>query len=122
MIWCCQVSDAEINVFVLKMEGYSYRQLTDIHFVYGFCNGRALAAMQEYQRRFPNRRVPNRRVFENVHRNLAEHGSFRRSRGQGRPLGNYDMENALILIENDPTRSIRTVSRMLNIPRTIVST
>ena len=35
----------------------------DIHFVYGFCNGNALAAVEEYRRHFPDRRIPSRRVY-----------------------------------------------------------
>ena len=31
-----------------------------MHFVYGFCNGYARAAVEEYQRRFPDRRIPSR--------------------------------------------------------------
>ncbi|EZA47505.1 hypothetical protein X777_15498 [Ooceraea biroi] len=39
---------------------FSNEEYTDIHFVYGFCDGNARAAVREYQCRFPNRRVPDR--------------------------------------------------------------
>ncbi|EZA50773.1 hypothetical protein X777_10823 [Ooceraea biroi] len=39
---------------------FQMRNTLDIHFVYGFCDGNARAAVREYQRRFPNRRVPDR--------------------------------------------------------------
>ncbi|EZA55032.1 hypothetical protein X777_04496 [Ooceraea biroi] len=39
---------------------FSNEEYTDIHFVYGFCDGNARAAVREYQRRFPNRRAPDR--------------------------------------------------------------
>ena len=39
----------------------------DMHFVYGFCNGNARAAVEEYQRRFPDRRIPSRSVFMRIH-------------------------------------------------------
>ncbi|EZA52544.1 hypothetical protein X777_08023 [Ooceraea biroi] len=39
---------------------FSNEEYTDIHFVYGFCEGNARAAVREYQCRFPNRRVPDR--------------------------------------------------------------
>lgn len=42
---------------------FTNAEYADIHFVYGFCNGNANAAVQEYRRRFPNRRIPNDRVF-----------------------------------------------------------
>jgi len=41
-------------------------------FVYGFCNGNALAACREYSLRFPNRRVPGSKVFFSVYNKLHE--------------------------------------------------
>jgi len=38
---------------------FSHVEYRDMHFVYGFCNGNAHAAVEEYQRRFPNRRIPS---------------------------------------------------------------
>ena len=38
-----------------------------MHFVYGFCNGNARAYVEEYQRRFPDRRIPSRGVFTHIH-------------------------------------------------------
>ena len=32
---------------------FSHVEYCDIHFVYGFCDGNARAAVEEYQRRFP---------------------------------------------------------------------
>ena len=45
-----------------------------MHFVYGFCNGNARAAVEEYQRRFPDRRIPSRRVFTRIHQTLHDTG------------------------------------------------
>jgi len=47
-----------------------------MHFVYGFCDGNALAAVQEYQRRFPDRRIPSRIVFTRIHQTLRDIGSL----------------------------------------------
>lgn len=102
------------------MQNFSNQELADIHFVYGFCNGSALAAVNEYRRRYPNRNIPGRRTFTTVHRNLTETGSFRRLHGQGRPLGNYNLEYALNRIEENPQIGIRPLSRDVNIPRSIV--
>ncbi|KAJ8963856.1 hypothetical protein NQ317_004702 [Molorchus minor] len=102
------------------MENFSHRELADIHFIYGFCNGNAVAAVREYGRRFPQRRVPERRIFVRVHRNLMENGSFRRLRGQGRPVGNYNNELVLDQIQENPQINIRTLSRNMHIPRTTV--
>ena len=43
-----------------------------MHFVYGFCNGNARAAVEEYQRRFSDRRIPSRGVFTFVHQTMRE--------------------------------------------------
>ena len=32
---------------------FSHVEYCDMHFVYGFCNGNAHAAVEEYQKRFP---------------------------------------------------------------------
>lgn len=39
-------------------------EYADIHFVYQFCDGNDNHLVQEYRRRYPNRRQPTRRVFE----------------------------------------------------------
>jgi hypothetical protein len=36
---------------------FSYVEYCDMHFVYGFCDGNTQAAVEEYQRRFPDRRT-----------------------------------------------------------------
>lgn len=102
------------------MPRFTDREMTDMHFVYGFCNGSALAAVREYRRRFPNRRVPGRRLFASIHRNLSNHGNFKRLQGAGRPRGNHDMDMVLNHFENDPQISIRRVSEIVNIPRSTV--
>ena len=45
-----------------------------MHFVYGFCDGNARAAVEEYQRRFPDRRIPYRGVFTCIHQTMRETG------------------------------------------------
>lgn len=108
-----------VNFF--NMERFSNSELADIHFIYGYCNGNARAAVREYQRRFPGRRLPHRMVFSRVHRNLVENGSFRRSQGQGRHMGNYDFEGALNRIEENPQIALRPLANIINIPKSFVS-
>jgi len=38
----------------------------DIIYVYGFCDGSVTAAVEEYCRRFPMRRIPDRSVLQGV--------------------------------------------------------
>ena len=50
---------------------FSHVEYCDMHFVYGFCDGNARAAVQEYQRRFPDRSV-----FTRIHQILRDTGSL----------------------------------------------
>ena len=45
-----------------------------MHFVYGFCDGNARAAVDEYQRRFPDRRIPSGGIFSCIHQTMRETG------------------------------------------------
>jgi len=55
---------------------FSHVAYCDMHFVYGFCDGNARAAVQEYQRRFPDGRIPSRSVFTRIHQTLRDTGSL----------------------------------------------
>ena len=55
---------------------FSHVEYCDMHFVYGFCDGNARAAVEEYQRRFPHRRIPSRSVFTRIHQTLRDTGSL----------------------------------------------
>ena len=50
---------------------FSHVEYCDMHFVYGFCNGNACAAVEEYQRRFPDQRIPSRSVFTRIHQTIS---------------------------------------------------
>jgi hypothetical protein len=47
-----------------------------MHLVHRFCNGHATAAAEEYQQRYPRRRIRERRVFIRVHPHLRDKSSF----------------------------------------------
>jgi len=53
---------------------FSHVEYCDMHFVYGFCDGNARAAVDEYQRHFPDRRIPSRGVFSRIHQTMHETG------------------------------------------------
>jgi len=53
---------------------FSHVEYCDMHFVYGFCNSNAHAAVEEYQRRFPNQRIPSRGVFTRINQTLRDTG------------------------------------------------
>ena len=68
------VADACFLRFAKMPFVFSHVEYCDMHFVYGFCNGSALAAVEEYRRRFPDRRTPSRRVFTRIHQTLRDTG------------------------------------------------
>jgi len=47
-----------------------------VYFVYGFCDGNARAAVEEYQRRFPDRRIPSQSVLTRILQSLCDTGSL----------------------------------------------
>ena len=53
---------------------FSHVEYCDMHFVYGFCDWNARAAVDEYTRRFSDRRIPSRRVFSRIHQTMRETG------------------------------------------------
>ena len=55
---------------------FSYEEYANMHFVYGFCNGNATAAVEEYRLRYPWQRIPDKRVLTHVQQHLRENGSF----------------------------------------------
>jgi len=53
---------------------YTHVEYCDIHYVYGYCDGNASAAVNEYRRRYPERRIPSKRVFTRVEHSLRDNG------------------------------------------------
>ena len=51
---------------------FSHVEYCDMHFVYGFCNGFASAAVDEYRRRYPERTFPSSGVFTRVQQSLRD--------------------------------------------------
>jgi len=51
---------------------FSHVEYCDMHFVNGICDANARAAVDEYQRRFPDRRIPSRGVFSLIHQTMRE--------------------------------------------------
>jgi len=55
---------------------FTNAEYADMMYVYGFCDVSATAAVEEYRRRFPMRRIPDRRVFYKVFNTLHECGTL----------------------------------------------
>ena len=95
----------------------------DMMYVYGFCDGSATAAVEEYRRRFPMRRIPDRRVFYKVFNTLRESGtlpSAHVSSERARKQNTEEQENVLDMVQRSPTTSTRTLSTRIGVSRTRV--
>jgi len=53
---------------------FSHVEYCNMHFLYGFCKGDARAAVEKYQRPFPDRRIPSKGVFTRIHQTMRETG------------------------------------------------
>ena len=75
----CSVNSACVTVSCLQGVArmpfvFSHVEYSDMHFVYGFCKGKTHAAVEEYQRRFSDRRIPSRGVFTRINQTLRDTG------------------------------------------------
>ena len=91
-----------------------------MHFVYGFCDGNACAAVQEYQRRFPDRRIPSRSVFMRIHQTLRDTGSLpgvslQSEREVVRMINTR--ENILQMVQRSPRLSTRRMASRIGVSR-----
>lgn len=100
---------------------YSAREYADMHFLYGYSDGNAHAAAREYRVRYPNRqRFPDHRVFLYVHRCYEEGKIPGHTERPGRPRDDINDEMLLNMVEDDPTTSVRRLSRQTGISRASV--
>lgn len=96
---------------------FSSRDVANIHFVYGFCDGNANAAVREYARRFPDRPTPNARTFIRLHSNLSEYGIRRPANERTRLVSPREEEEVLDLITQDPQLSVRRIAIRLGLSK-----
>lgn len=102
---------------------YSNLEYANMVFVYGFCNGSATAAVEEYRRRFPHQRTPDKNVFIRIYNKLCETGmlpSANITSERATRQGLDEVENILNLVEDTPTISSRRISAQVGIPQTKV--
>lgn len=91
---------------------YSSREYTEMHFIYGFCDGNARAAQREYHARYPNRQVPSSRAFSNLHQRLLERGTVHKQRNEVGPAQNdVGMEEFVLnRVQDNPQISSRQLA------------
>ena len=99
---------------------FSHVQYCDMHFVYGFCNSNVHAAVEEYQRRFPDRRIPSRGVFTRIKQTLRDTGclpsvAVRSEREVVRTINTR--ENILQMVYRSPHLSTRRMASRIGVSR-----
>jgi len=98
---------------------FSHVEYCDMHFVYGFCDGNARSAVDEYHWRFPDRRIPSRGVFSRIHQTLRETGLPSvgvQSEREVVPLS-HTRENILEMVQRSPRLSTRTFASRIGVSR-----
>ena len=85
---------------------FSNVEYSDMIYMYGYTDGNARAAVREYQRRFPHRRVPDQQTFVDTYRRARETGSLAPPRREiAAPVVEQIENRVLASIENDRTTS-----------------
>ena len=91
-----------------------------MYFVYGFCNINTCAAVEEYQRRFPDRRIPSRGVFARIHQTMRETGclpsvAVQSEREEVQTINTR--ENSLDMVQRSPHLSTRRMASRIGVSR-----
>lgn len=99
---------------------YSPREYAEMFFIYGLCDGNARQAAITYRQRYPNRdRYPDHRVFLRVSNSYLEGRIPGSGNREGRPTRVDELE-VLARVEEDPSISVRRISRSSGVARSTV--
>jgi len=92
----------------------------DTHYVYGYCDGNASAALNEYGRRYPERRIPSTRVLTRVEQTLRDNEclpSFALL-SEREIIGTINArENILYMVQRSPRLSTRRTASRVGLSR-----
>jgi hypothetical protein len=96
------------------MDVYTFKEMADMHLIYGRAYGNSREARRLYQQSFPQQHLPHRQNFVNTDCCLRETRTFQPvTANWGRPLSvqtpNLE-ENILHHIEQDPASSTRGIA------------
>ena len=99
---------------------FTHVEYCDMHYVYGYCDGNASAAVNEYRRRYPERRIPSKRVFTCVEQSLRDNGclpsfALRSEREIARTIN--ARENILDMVQSSPRLSTRRMASRVGLSR-----
>jgi hypothetical protein len=95
---------------------FSNVEYCDMHFVYGFCDGNARAAVEEYQRRFSDRRIRATRIITRIHQTLRDIGCL--PSVAVHVVGTINTrENILEMVQRSPRLSTRRMASRIGVSR-----
>ena len=99
---------------------FSHVEYCDMHYVYGYCDGNSSAAVNEYRRRYPERRIPSKRVFTRVQQALRDNGclpSFALHSEREIVQTINTRENILDMVQRSPRLSTRRMASRVGLSR-----
>jgi len=92
---------------------FTSEEYADMIFLYGKADGSSAAARRMYSEKFPRRPLPNERVFVSTFSRLRQTGSvLKPTGGRTSGLSRRVEEEVLNLVEENPTTSVRKLSRL----------
>ena len=99
---------------------FTHVEYCDMHYVYGYCDGNASVAVNEYRRRYPERRIPSKRVFTRVEQSLRDNGclpsfALHSEREIVRTIN--ARENILDMVQRSPRLSTRRMASRVGLSR-----
>ena len=109
--------------FVKMPRTFTHEEYADMVYVYGYCNGNANAAVDEYRRRYPLRRTPNRAVFTSVFCALRECGTLPSVHvsSERRSIQTVEEQEEIVsMVQRSPTTSTRRIALRLRVPQSRV--
>ena len=99
---------------------FTHVEYCDMHYVYGYCDGNASDAVNEYRRRYPESRIPSKRVFTRVELSLRDNGclpsfALHSEREIVRTIN--AQENILDMVQRSPRLSTRRMASRVGLSR-----
>ncbi|KAG8335918.1 hypothetical protein J6590_057246 [Homalodisca vitripennis] len=99
---------------------FTSEEYADMVFILGYCNGNARAAVEEYELRYPNRRIPDTKTISGTFRTLRETGSLPSTRTNYERAVQLDDDIVINAVHRSPGVSTRRISRRIGVSQSTV--
>lgn len=99
---------------------FTSEEYADMVFILGYCNGNAKAARDEYELRYPNRRIPDSKTIRETFLTLRETGSLPSIRTSYERAFQHDDDNIINAVLRSPGVSTRRLSRRIGVSQSTV--